>query len=41
MLDLLNPDHSTEIRTPSVGELGTLVEQTRRAGQPVEFTEDG
>jgi signal transduction histidine kinase len=41
MLDLLNPDHSTEIGTPSVGELGTLVEQTRRAGQPVEFTEEG
>lgn len=41
MLDLLNPDHGTDIRTPSVGELGTLVEQTRRAGQPVEFTEHG
>jgi signal transduction histidine kinase len=41
LLDLLNPDHNTEPHTPSVGELHTLVEQTRRAGQPVEFTEDG
>lgn len=41
LLDLLNPDHDTDIRAPSVGELHTLVEQTRRAGQPVEFTEDG
>ena len=41
LLDLLNPDHSTEPRLPSVGELHTLVEQTRLAGQPVEFTEDG
>jgi signal transduction histidine kinase len=41
LLDLLNPDHGTEPRTPSAGELGALVEQTRRAGQPVEFTEIG
>jgi signal transduction histidine kinase len=41
LLDLLNPDHDTDFRTPSVGELHTLVEQTRRAGQPVEFTEEG
>ena len=49
LLDLLNPDHSTEPRaplgrteaSPSVGELQTLVEQTRLAGQPVEFTENG
>lgn len=41
LLDLLNPDHGTGPRTPSVGELHSLVEQTRRAGQPVEFTEDG
>ncbi|MCX4851295.1 sensor histidine kinase [Streptomyces sp. NBC_00893] len=47
LLDLLNPDHgtqaghSTEARTPAVGRLLTLVEQTRRAGQPVEFTEEG
>lgn len=37
LLDLLNPDHSTE----SVGDLRTLVEQTRLAGQPVEFAEEG
>jgi len=41
LLDLLDPDHGTEARTPPVGRLLTLVEQTRRAGQPVEFTEDG
>ncbi|BBH63332.1 two-component sensor histidine kinase [Actinoplanes sp. OR16] len=41
LLDLLNPEHGTEPRTPSVGELRALVEQTRQAGQPVEFTEDG
>jgi signal transduction histidine kinase len=41
LLDLLNPDHDTDTRTPSVGELDTLVEQTRRAGQPVKFTEEG
>ncbi|MGW5098659.1 sensor histidine kinase [Streptomyces nodosus] len=41
LLDLLNPGHSGETRTPPVGKLLTLVEQTRRAGQPVEFTEEG
>ncbi|MFE2381366.1 sensor histidine kinase [Streptomyces misionensis] len=49
LLDLLNPDHGTgnggdgaaEPRTPAVGRVLTLVEQTRRAGQPVEFTEEG
>lgn len=41
LLDLLNPDHRTESTTPTVGRLVTLVEQTRRAGQPVEFTEEG
>ncbi|MFI7542388.1 sensor histidine kinase [Actinoplanes sp. NPDC049599] len=41
LLDLLNPDHSTAHLTPSAGELRALVEQTRLAGQPVEFTEDG
>ncbi|MEV5704122.1 histidine kinase [Actinoallomurus sp. NPDC052274] len=41
LLDLLNPDHDTDGRTPPVGELHTLVEQTRSAGQPVEFTEEG
>ncbi|MFD0023871.1 sensor histidine kinase [Streptomyces sp. NPDC058382] len=41
LLDLLNPDHGTGTRTPTVGRLLTLVEQTRRAGQTVEFTEEG
>ncbi|MFE9859411.1 sensor histidine kinase [Streptomyces sp. NPDC005780] len=41
LLDLLNPDHSAEARTPTVGRLLPLVEQTRRAGQTVEFTEEG
>lgn len=40
LLDLLNPDHF-DVRMPSVGELHTLVEQTRQAGQPVEFAEEG
>ncbi|MDX8049825.1 histidine kinase [Lentzea sp. BCCO 10_0798] len=37
LLNLLNPDHSTE----RLGDLRTLVEQTRLAGQPVEFAEEG
>ncbi|WP_433393654.1 sensor histidine kinase [Micromonospora sp. KLBMP9576] len=41
LLDLINPDHDAEPRTPSVGELRALVAQTRQAGQPVEFTEEG
>ncbi|AXK37193.1 two-component sensor histidine kinase [Streptomyces armeniacus] len=41
LLDLLNPDYGSEDRTPSIGRLHTLVEQTRRAGQQVEFTEEG
>ncbi|WP_372669975.1 sensor histidine kinase [Amycolatopsis kentuckyensis] len=39
LLDLLNPDYGSELRTS--GSLETLIEQTRRAGQPVEFTEVG
>lgn len=53
LLDLLNPGHDADGRTPSVGEpadpadpagpaeLAELVERTRRAGQPVEFVEEG
>lgn len=41
LLDLLDPGHGTEAGPPAVGRLLTLVEQTRRAGQPVEFTEEG
>ncbi|MDR8413739.1 sensor histidine kinase [Nonomuraea sp. 3-1Str] len=41
MLDLLKADHDTDVSVPSAGELHTLVEQTRQAGQPVEFAEEG
>ncbi|HEY3506228.1 MAG TPA: histidine kinase [Actinocatenispora sp.] len=41
LLDLLDPEHDGTARTPTVGRLRTLVEQTRRAGQPVEFDEAG
>jgi signal transduction histidine kinase len=41
LLDLLDPGHDVAARTPSLRELHTLVEQTRRSGQPVELTEDG
>jgi signal transduction histidine kinase len=37
LLDVLDPGHGT----PSSRELRTLVEQARKAGQPVEFTEEG
>jgi signal transduction histidine kinase len=40
LLDLLNPDHRAEDPVRQ-GHLKDLVEQTRRAGQPVELTEDG
>ncbi|MQY09617.1 hypothetical protein ACRB68_77460 [Actinomadura sp. RB68] len=45
LLDLLDPGHGTtregHAMLPSTGDLRTLVEQTRLAGQPVEFTEEG
>jgi signal transduction histidine kinase len=41
LLELLDPDHGTAGTAPFLGGLDTLVEQTRRAGQPVEFTEEG
>jgi signal transduction histidine kinase len=41
LLDLLNPDHGADPPAPPVGDLGALVEQTRQAGQPVEFVEEG
>lgn len=40
LLDVLNPDH-TGSRTPAVGRLDVLVEQTRQAGQPVEYVAEG
>ncbi|MFG1840697.1 sensor histidine kinase [Micromonospora sp. NPDC049175] len=41
LLDLLNPDHDTSGRKPTIGSLDTLLEQTRNAGQPVDFVEQG
>lgn len=41
LLDVLDPGRGGEPGAPSSGGLHTLVEQTRRAGQPVEFTEEG
>ncbi|MEV0124692.1 histidine kinase [Streptomyces sp. NPDC050703] len=32
---------TADVRAPAVGRVLTLVEQTRRAGQPVDFTEQG
>ncbi|MEU8326283.1 histidine kinase [Nonomuraea sp. NPDC048881] len=40
MLDLLKADHDPD-GLPSAADLHTLVERTRRAGQPVEFAEEG
>jgi len=40
LLDVLNPDHDESFPRRRA-ELRELVEQTRRAGQPVELTEDG
>jgi signal transduction histidine kinase len=41
LLDLLNPDYGNQPRTAPVLELDALVEQTRQAGQPVQFCEEG
>lgn len=53
LLDLLNPDYgadhdaeadaagTAQPRSPAAGRVLTLVEQTRRAGQPVDFSERG
>ncbi|MEU1755584.1 histidine kinase [Micromonospora matsumotoense] len=41
LLDLLNPDHDAGPRVPPVGALPALIAQTRQAGQPVEFTQEG
>ncbi|WP_030276888.1 sensor histidine kinase [Streptomyces sp. NRRL B-24484] len=37
----VGPAEATQARTPAVGRVLTLVEQTRRAGQPVDLTERG
>lgn len=49
LLELIDPDHGTdqdadhgaETRMPHTGGLSELVEHTREAGQPVEFSEEG
>ncbi|MGY4644950.1 sensor histidine kinase [Cellulomonas sp. URHB0016] len=41
LLDVLDPGHDPHPRTPTVGELGGLVEHARQAGQPVEYVEEG
>lgn len=45
LLDVLDPGHEDTApgaaRTPSTGELDTLVEHTRQAGQPVELVREG
>ncbi|MGV9522937.1 sensor histidine kinase [Streptomyces griseus] len=40
LLDLLDPGHGAPAGSPGSGRLHDLVERTRRAGQPVEFTEE-
>ena len=41
LLDVLDPDHGTDARAPTGGELRDLVERSREAGQPVEYVEEG
>jgi signal transduction histidine kinase len=41
LLDVLDPEHDAPLRGPAVADLHALVEQTRRAGQPVELVEEG
>ncbi|MEV7087921.1 histidine kinase [Streptomyces sp. NPDC093085] len=41
LLDVLNPDHGVDGGVPSVDRILALVEDVRRAGQPVEFREEG
>ncbi|MEU4766235.1 histidine kinase [Actinosynnema sp. NPDC023794] len=41
LLDLLNPGRDADPGVQPVGELRALVEQTRLAGQPVEFSQEG
>lgn len=41
LLDVLDPDAVSAGRRPTAGDLRELVEQTRRAGQPVRYVEEG
>ncbi|GGR51371.1 signal transduction histidine kinase [Nocardioides luteus] len=41
LLGLLDPDHGAGERTPSVQGVENLVEQARRAGQPVDLAREG
>ncbi|MGC4949944.1 sensor histidine kinase [Streptomyces sp. DT224] len=41
LLDLLDPGHGAGERAPAAGRIPVLVEQARRAGQSVEFNEEG
>ncbi|GAB6902970.1 sensor histidine kinase [Kineosporia succinea] len=41
LLDLLNPEHHSSGREPTIGALDVLVGQTRDAGQPVDLVIDG
>ncbi|WP_136520609.1 sensor histidine kinase [Cellulomonas telluris] len=41
LLDVLDPDATTAARRPASGDVRELVEQARRAGQPVEHVEEG
>ncbi|TRV79550.1 two-component sensor histidine kinase [Streptomyces sp. 130] len=41
LLDLLDPGHGAGERAPSAGRIPVLVEQARRAGQSVDFSEEG
>lgn len=41
LLDVLDPAHHPDPRTPTVGEVRTIVEQARSAGQPVEYRHEG
>ncbi|ACZ30644.1 histidine kinase [Xylanimonas cellulosilytica DSM 15894] len=41
LLDVLDPGHGPGPRTPAVAAVRDLVEQTRQAGQPVTYVEEG
>lgn len=41
LLDVLDPGHGPDPRTPAVGDVHELVARAREAGQPVDLVEDG